>query len=181
MHTTKPEATSSYRPFIAAAFGAALFAAGAPGLFAQSVGVNFANGGDHINNSAGDSMATGATAGAPSYAQANWNNLGRYGDNVTLFDGNGNATGLSINWDSTSTDAAGTLYLGTGDGDLMDGFLYPYSSGAATPLANSVYGSDAVDKPLVYVGGLNSWCAANGAQGYAIVLYINGVALQIAA
>jgi hypothetical protein len=56
----------------------------------------------------------------------------------------------------------------------MDGFIYVYGPGAPTSLGNSVYSSPINDKPLVYVGGLNAWLSSEGAQAYAVVLYIGG-------
>jgi hypothetical protein len=56
----------------------------------------------------------------------------------------------------------------------MDGYLYSYSPGAATPLGNSVYYNSPTNNPLAYVGGLNAWCQAQGAVGYNVVLYTTG-------
>ena len=144
----------------------------APGL--SSVGVHFVSaGGDHINNSSPDALAPTDSAGIAGYAQTNWNNLGRYGDSVTLTDSTGTATSLSIMWDADSTDATGAS-TATPDGKLMSGFLYTYGPGAATAFNNNPYSAGDNNKPLAYVGGLNAWCAAQGAAGYNVVIYTTG-------
>jgi hypothetical protein len=159
---------------LAAAVGSVWMAVCLPGVHAQTIGVQFVNGGSGINTGAADALPPGTTAGVSPYAQANWNNLGQYGGGVTLNDSTGAATALSINWDSGGTSTTGASGLGTGDGDLMDGFIYTWQTGATTPLADSVYGSAYVDKPLIYLGGLQAWTTQNGASGYVVVLYTTG-------
>src|SRR5262249_50931182 len=111
------------RTFMAA--GAALsIAAGASGA---SIGVSFVGTGDHVNNTNATSLATTDTAGAPGYAQSNWNNLGRFGDTVTLNDSSGASSGISIAWDATGTwsqqgNPTGLSNQGSPDLNLMDAY-----------------------------------------------------------
>lgn len=141
-----------------------------------------------INSSGGpQSAATGAlqptdVAGAPAYAQANWNVLGRWGDSsgntpFTVLDSDGNATGVVINWDATgiwSQSGGGTPNdQGTPDGNLMNS--YDDSNGAANvALADTVYGNNAANKPLVYISGLSAWLSAQDAAAYDVVIYSDG-------
>ena len=179
MEITTHSVKSSFR-WAGVMVGAALLAACTSGSFAQSVGVNFVSDGDHINDSDADSLATTDSAGAPGYAQVNWNNLGRYGNGdpgVTLYDSTGTATSLNIDWDAATITSSGSALPRTPDGKLMDGLLSTDWGGgpADTNLtANSVYAAGFSNKPLVFVGGLQSWLAAQGATSYTIVLYVAG-------
>ena len=111
-------------------------------------------------------------AGAPGYAQTNWNDLGRWGDSVVLTNSAGAATSLTIEWDSQGTDNSG-VSTATPDEKLMYGYITA-SSGAASALANNVYNSGNNNKPLTYVGNLQAWYQAQGATGYKVVLYVTG-------
>lgn len=143
--------------------------------FAQSVGVQFVGaGGQGINNTSADAMTPSQTAGAPFYAQANWNNFGQYGDSVPVTNSVGAPTSLFVNWDSGYAATSGTAGLATPDGNLFDGFLLSWGPGPSSSLGNSVYNTSINDKPLVYVSGINSWYQSEGAEGYSVVLYING-------
>ena len=167
------------RRLAVAVCGTALLVGGSLGAFAQSVGVNFVNNGaGGIDNSETSSLSSSETAGAPGYAQANWNNLSRYGIGVTLNDSTGSATALTINWDAPWTSTFGTAAgLGTPDGKLMaDSLGGPgnYSTDYTTITNNSsIYTMPWDSKPMVYVGGLNAWCSALGAIGYTVVVYQN--------
>jgi hypothetical protein len=172
------------RRILAAVCGAALLAGSSLGALAQSVGVHFGNAGGtgYATNSSTDLLLPTDSAGVPDYAQTNWNDLGASGDSggvngtpVVLTNSAGAATSLSIMWSSAGVGSTGTgSGLGTPDGNLMDGYLYSYSPGAATPLGNSVYYNSPTNNPLAYVGGLNAWCQAQGAVGYNVVLYTTG-------
>ena len=166
--------------------GAAALAAGLQSATAQTtVGVHFGNAGGtgYATNTSTDLLLPTDSAGIPGYAQTNWNNLGAQGDSVgfmgtpvVLTNSAGAATSLSIEWASTLVGSTGTAAgLGTPDGKLMDGYLYTYGPGLATPLTSgAVYYNPANDNPLAYVGGLNAWCQAQGAVGYKVVLYTSG-------
>jgi hypothetical protein len=173
------------RRLFAAVCGTALLAAGIQSVKAQtSVGVHFVNaGGSYANvGSSTDVLAPTDVAGAPGDSQTNWNNLGAWGDSygiygtaVVLTNSSGAATSLSIMWDNAGNGSTGSFgALGTPDGKLMDGFLTTYSPGAATPVSYNPYSASANNKPLAYIGGLNAWCAAQGAIGYKVVIYCTG-------
>jgi len=151
--------------------GAALLAASLQSVTAQSIGVNFVNSsGGGVDNGNADSLLASETAGAPAYAQTNWNNLSKWGSGVTLNDSTGAATALFINWDAGWNGSSGTAAaLGTPDGKLMDGYLGGNTS--IDTLGTSVYGSAWNAKPMVYLSGLSAWCLAHGAIGYTVVMY----------
>jgi hypothetical protein len=164
---------------LAVAAGGVWLALGASNTFAQSIGVSFVSNGSSsgIDNAETDSMLPADLAGAPPYAQTNWNNFGRYGsiDPVVLTNSVGGAEAFNLQWDSGGADTTGAgAGLGTPDGKLMDGFIYSYSPGPATTLADSVYNCSINNKPLVYVGGLNAWYTSEGAEAYTVVLYTTG-------
>lgn len=159
-----------------AVIGALALISGAPTASAQSIGVQFVgdpNGNGNIDTSAADTLTPNQTAGAPFYAQSNWNNFGRWGDSDPVTNSVGNLTPLFVNWDSGATGNTGSA--GTPDGDLMDGFILSWGPGPSEALSTSVYGTTITDKPLVYVSGINSWYQSEGAEGYSVVLYITGL------
>jgi hypothetical protein len=158
--------------------GAAMLAAAIQSATAQSIGVNFVNDGSGgVVNSAAASLLPSEVAGAPGYAQANWNNLSKYGSGIALNDSTGAATSLAIKWDAGWTDTSGTAAgLGTPAGKLMDGSLGGNSTitdYTALSAYTDVYSMPGNAKPMVYVSGLNSWYQSQGAAGYAIVIYEN--------
>lgn len=167
------------RHAIRSAIVAGLLAIGMTTALAQTnlVGVNFVNyGGLGIDNTNPASLLPSESAGAPGYAQVNWNNLAKSGDGFTngvvLTNSLGAATTLFINWDGGWTDSSGTATsLGSPDGKLMDGSLA--SSTTANTVGTSVYGSAWNEKPLVYVSGLQSWYQAQGAEAFGVVVYRN--------
>jgi len=169
------------KPFsIASAIAVGLLVSGTLGALAQTtVGINFVNNGNSgVVNTNSDSLLSAETAGAPGYAQANWNNLGRRGDSVansvTLTDSAGAATALFINWDAPGTFENTTVTaLGTPDGKMMGGginrgWTEPVNAG---PVGTNVYNTVQGDKPLIYLSGLSAWFASEGAEGYSIVAY----------
>ena len=142
---------------------------------ATSIGINFVNGGDHINNAAADSMLSAETAGAPGYVQGNWNNLGRWGQNVAVVNDSGINTTVGVSWDSIGTWTSGAS-VDTGDGKMMSGYLdASWGTGANTPIADGtgVFGVGNNNKPLVYVDGVSSWLALQGASTYSVVVYFD--------
>jgi hypothetical protein len=148
-------------------------------VFAQSVGVNFVNNGNAsgIDDAETDSMLPSDFAGVPQFAQSNWNNFGRYGslDPVILTNSAGGTNAFSVQWDAGGADTTSTgAGLSTPDGKLMDGFIYSWGPGAATPLASSCYGSSINNKPVIYLSGLHTWYTNAGAEGYSVVLYTTG-------
>ena len=139
---------------------------------ASSIGLNFVNGGDQINNAPADALLTSEVAGAPSFMQTNWNNLGRWGNPAGVNDSTGAPSGVTVAWDATGTwtDAVGNA---TPDNKLFNGYLD--SNGNANPagdptgvFANNNY------KPLVYLTGLSGWLAAQSATTFSLVVYVDG-------
>ncbi len=161
--------------------GGALLAQSA---FGQSIGVSFISDTNSdissgISDNFPDSMLGSDMAGAPPYTQTNWNNFGARGSGTfTLTNSVGGTVPIVAAWDSGHADSTGTaLGLGTGDGKLMDGFLYSWNPGSAPrdPLASSISGSSIGDKPVVYLRGLNAWInSIPKAEGYGIVVYTTG-------
>jgi len=164
--------------------GAVMLAAGIQSVTAQSIGCNFVYSGTGgykvgpggIDNREADSLRPTDMAGAPTFAQMNWNNLSEYGSGVTLTNSAGVATALTIQWNAPNIASSGTAAgLGTPDGKLMDGFLqnaYPN----ATILNVSGYTNvlsipQSAGAPMAYVGGLQSWYQSQGAASYAVVIY----------
>jgi len=157
--------------------GAAVLAAGIQNATAQSIGckvVAGSNGG--IDNSQANSMLPTDLAGAPPYAQTNWNNFSSSGSGTFMLNNSaGVPYAFNLQWDSFFTDTTGTWAgLGTPDGKLLDEFWSTWGPGAATPLANSVYNCSANNQPLAYISGLQAWYDAEGAEGYSVVLYTTG-------
>jgi hypothetical protein len=88
-------------------------------IFATSatIGVHFVDSGNPgLQNSAPDALSPAASAGAPGYAQTNWNNFGPTGDSVgnntwatgpavVLNDGSGSPTSLQISWANAGNGA----------------------------------------------------------------------------
>ena len=169
---------SSFR-WAYAVVGAAVLAAGIQSASAQSIGVKVVSGdASGIDNSQANSMLPADLAGAPPYAQTNWNNFSRYGSGTFMLNNSVDASyAFNLQWDAQFTDTTGTrAALGTPDGKLLDQFWSTYGPGAATALANSVYNCSANNKPLFYISGLEAWYTAEGAEGYSVVLYCNGYA-----
>lgn len=150
---------------------------------AASIGLKIGiNGNGGLQSAAAGALLPADVAGAPDYAQANWNTLGRWGDSsgntpFTVVDSTGAATPVIINWDANniwSMSGGGTpTDQGLPDSNLMNSYLD--SNGAAnTDLANTVYGNPVANKPLVYISGLQEWLTAHGAAAYDVVIYSDG-------
>jgi hypothetical protein len=146
---------------------------------AKSIGVNFSddqasqNGDSGIQNSDADSLSVLDIAGAPAFAQPNWNNYGRWGNLTPSIDNTGATTGVQFAWDSVNTWRTG---VGFGDANfkLMNGYID--SNGVANSVANSPYGifGQNENKPVVYATGLSAWLAGQGATSYSLVVYVDG-------
>jgi len=117
-------------------------------------------------------------AGAPGFAQTNWNNLDRWGDVTSgIIDYTGADSGLHLQWDSVWCYSSGAFAsLGTPDGKLMDGFdTTDWAGGPPAPwTAGATYGAASNQKPAEYVGGIQAWLAAKGATSYSVVFYVQG-------
>jgi hypothetical protein len=136
--------------------------------------------GQGIDNAQADSLLVGDQAGAPGFAQTNWNNLDRWGDVTSgIMDYTGANSGLHVMWDSPWCATSGAASLGTPDGKLMDGMNETDYGGGPIPgdvTGASVYAAQGSQKPLVFVGGIQAWLAAEGqgSTSYSVVLYVQG-------
>ena len=115
------------------------------------------------------------------FPQANWNNLGRFGDSITLNDNNGVSSGVSIAWMALGmwhNAGYGSFPQPptTPDYKLMDGFLEstwsftgpngPIPPGTAvTNIANCA--------PIVFLSGLQQFVANQCGGPYSIIIYCN--------
>jgi hypothetical protein len=159
--------------------GAALSSLGLAGAAsAGGIGINYVRNDDSgVQNASVDSLAPADVAGAPGFAQSNWNNMGRWGNPTPLNDNSGAVTPVTVAWDSLNTWATtgGTATPGaTADSKLMVGYID--SDGADNTVPTSPYSVFAhnENKPQAYVAGLSSWLASQGASKYSVVLYVDG-------
>ncbi len=131
-----------------------------------------------------DALAPTETAGVPPLCvQVNWNNLGRFGTNVTLNDSNGTPTSVKVSWFALGMfDAAyNASYPSsrTNDTKLMDGFIectwnYDGPNVAIPPgCAMDTNHLPLTDQPIVFLTGLNSFLSAQGGGTYSIIIYVN--------
>jgi len=143
-----------------------------------AIGINYVNDGNGgVQNGDADSLATSESAGAPGYAQTNWNNFGRWGQTVGANDSSGASSGVTVTWDSNNTwqDGGST---GNPDGKLMYGYLDATGSGGG----DDEYGTNSgayhffsnINKPEAWVTGISNWLAAQGATKYDVVIYLDG-------
>jgi hypothetical protein len=140
---------------------------------ANSIGLNFVdNGNGGVQNGAADALAALETAGAPSYLQAGWNNLGRWGQSVAVTDSVGAATGVTVTWDSNNTWRTGS---GTANpqNKLMHGYLDATGQTNVDGPPYQFFWNE--NKPEVYVTGLSAWLAGHpGIAQYHVVVYTDG-------
>jgi hypothetical protein len=144
-----------------------------PALAIDAIGLNYVNNDDPgVQNGAGDALLAAESAGATGFAQANWNNLGRWGATVSLNDNTGAGTLVTTTWDSNNSwnNGAGTS---TPDRKLMNGYLD--ATGQPNDNVTSPYPFfDNKNKPEVFIKGLSSWLAGKGASTYSVVVYTDG-------
>jgi hypothetical protein len=139
---------------------------------AATIGLNYVdNGNGGVQNGASDALGSAELAGATGYQQVNWNNLGRWGQTVSVIDSSGAATGVTTTWDSNNTwnIGAGTS---TPDHKLMNGYLDATGQGNVNGPPYQFFWNE--NKPEAYVTGLSAWLAAQGAASYDVVVYIDG-------
>jgi hypothetical protein len=139
---------------------------------ATPIGVNFVDTGDGgVQNGTSDALAPAEVAGVPAYAQANWNNLGRWGATVGLQGGDGAATGVTITWDSNNTwnIGAGTS---TPNRKLMNGYLDATGQPNINDAPYQFWWNE--NKPEAYVTGLSAWLASQRAPSYKVIVYTDG-------
>ena len=142
---------------------------------ASSLGVNFVDAGDGgVQNSAADSLGSSEVAGVGSYAQGNWNNMGRWGQNQTLNNNQGIATTVLLTWDSNNTWHFGNT--GTPDAKLMYGYLDATGQPNINGSPYQFWWNE--NKPEAFVTGLSAWLLAEGAASYNVVVYTDGDATE---
>jgi Concanavalin A-like lectin/glucanases superfamily/Immunoglobulin I-set domain len=151
---------------------------------AGQIGMNFVRGaGGDVNGVAdttANSLVATDTAGASGFAQANWNNLGARGTNITLIDSSGASSGVVVSWVSGNTwsqSGGGTPNAqGSPDANLLNGYLDSNGNANTTMLANmfDTASNNNRNWPLVYFSGLSAWMASQGAAAYDLVIYADG-------
>ncbi|HEX2971077.1 MAG TPA: PEP-CTERM sorting domain-containing protein [Tepidisphaeraceae bacterium] len=143
-----------------------------PALAGVSIGINFVNTSDGgVQDSQAASLGANEQAGAPGYEQANWNNLGRWGQSVALKASSGAASGVSATWDSANTWNTGAN-TGTPNGKLMNGYIDATGQANNNSTPYQFWWNE--NKPEVYVKGLGQWLAAQNASSYQVVVYTDG-------
>jgi hypothetical protein len=147
-----------------------------------SIGINFVDSGDDgVRNGAPDALGAGESAGAPGYAQTNWNNFGRWGQTVGTNSDTGAATGVTATWDSNNVWISGSG-TATPDNKLMHGYIdslglpnqdspFQFFGNVGNPATND-------NRPIVWVANLNQWLASVGASSYSVVVYTDGDATE---
>lgn len=148
---------------------------------AATIGVNFVRGAGSdvagVQNGTAISLLPEDSAGAPAFAQTNWNNLGVRGTNISVVDSAGAASGVLFNWDAANawSQAGGGTPTAQGypDGNLMNGYL-DSNNGANTALNDNLWANGSANKPLIHVSGLSAWLASQGASYYDVVIYSDG-------
>lgn len=148
--------------------------------FAASLGVKFINDGNGgyvpSDNSGVDVLRPTELAGAPDYTQTNWNNVARYGQTVGLADSIGNASGVTISWDSPDTATNDVLPVTPND-KLMYSYLDALGLPNGTDNPYTFFGQpdgSHDNRPNVYAVGLNAWMAARNCTSYDVVVYASG-------
>ncbi len=144
-----------------------------------TIGLHFLTGAN-VGNTNGNVLAPTDSAGAPGYAQVNWNNFsGAQGTNTAAIDSSGAATTVGVNWTSPNTwseTGNTTVDQGSPDGNLMNPFLDNNGNANVTFQANmySTASNNNRNWPLVYLTGLQAWLATQSAAAYDVVLYSDG-------
>lgn len=161
--------------------------------FAQTVpqiGLKFGiNGLNGLQNTNVGALQPSDLAGAPDYAQTNWNVLGLRGDNVlgtsnpafNVLDSSGANSGITVNWEANNlwsvVNGGNPADQFFPDGNLMNGYLDSNGSGnvaMTNGLPFGVVGQSVNNRPLVYISGLQAWLTANSVSQYDVVLYLDG-------
>ena len=173
----------------AAAIAAVCLAAHSAGAQNQ-IGVNFVAddnliGGEQppggVQNGWVDSLLPTDIAGV--FPQSNWNNLGRFGDSITLNDSSGASSGVSIAWTALGMwHCSGQTGFPPGppfsdpNAKLMDGFLESTWGllGLNGPIAPGTAVTNITDcAPIVFLSGLQQFVANQCGGPYSIVVYCN--------
>jgi len=134
---------------------------------AAAIGLNF-NGNDNVNLAAGD------LAGAPGYAQLNWNNFDKYGGDFPNTTTGGTSvkdeTGVTVPNVRADFDATGEFNSGsstaTPNGRLMNG----YQDSNGNPNSGTSLNSDQ-NRPYVGIFNLGTDYTSGG---YSVIVYTDG-------
>ena len=149
---------------------------------ANSIGLHFMTGAN-VGNTNGNLLAPTDVAGAPAYAQSNWNSfVGPLGTNVAVIDSSGaTAATVGVNWAAPNTWAYGlpgnaAVNEGTPDGNLMNPYLDNNGNANVTFQTNmySTVTNNNRNWPLVYLTGLNAWVTSQSCTAYDVIIYANG-------
>jgi len=170
---------------IAACFGSIALAQTIP-----QIGLKFGiNGLAGLQNTNVGALQPGDLAGAPGYAQTNWNVLGYRGENVlgllnpafNVLDSSGTSSGVTIQWDGAgvwSVANGGTpADQGNPDANLMNGYTDSNGNGnvpLTNGLPNGLFGQNNNNKPMAYFSGLQAWLNAHSVSQYDVVIYMDG-------
>jgi hypothetical protein len=155
------------------------------------IGIKFGqNGNGNVQSAAVGAVLPGQSAGAPGYAQVNWNIYGRFGNNSTntsgtnayaIYDSGTNDTHVTIQWDASGqfgVQGTGTVTdQGDPDKNLMDAYADSNGNGnvnITNSLATGLFAQNNNNKPLVYLSGLQAWLATQSATAYDVVMYTDG-------
>jgi hypothetical protein len=172
---------------------AALALAGSAAAQSHQIGLKIGQNGNGDQQGADPAaMLPADLAGAPGYAQTNWNVLGRYGNNDTnaisittnlyaLFDTGGDDTHVTVQWDATGlwsvANGGAPVNQGNPDGNLMNPYSDSNGNGnvnLTNGLPNGIFGQNNNNKPMIYLAGIQQWLATEGASQYDLVLYMDG-------
>jgi hypothetical protein len=154
----------------------------------NQIGVNFVAddnliGGEQppggVQNGWVDSLLPTNIAGV--FPQANWNNVGRFGDNITLNDNNGTSSGVSIAWTAPGMwhcngQPGFPPIINNPNAKLMDGFLESTwaFSGLNGPIAPGTAVTNIANcAPIIFLSGLQQFVANQCGGPYSIVIYCN--------
>lgn len=147
------------------------------------IGAKFGiDGSSGVQNTNAGALLPADSAGAPGYAQTNWNNYGVNGTNAAAFDSSGATTTVTFSWIAAnlwSENGGGTPSVQTSpDFKLMNGYLDSNASATnALDYTQPVIGPASTninDFPWVYVTGVNAWMTANHVSQYDVVVYSDG-------
>jgi hypothetical protein len=153
---------------------------------AAQIGMNFVRGTNAagtagadfvgIQNGLPNSVAATDEAGAPGYAQTNWNNLGSRGTNIAVVDSSGASSGVLVNWEAGSWTILGSLpgQQPAPDANLMNSYLDSNGGANIIVSTNLFIHANNNSLPLIYLSGIQAWLTTQSAVQYDLVLYMDG-------
>ncbi len=133
---------------------------------AASIGLNFMEG------AAADTLGATDLAGAPGYAQVNWNNSGaRWSNTAEMNDDTGAPSGVLAAWDCNNTWSTSAA-TDTPNGRLMHRYLDATGVARDDTAPYSLW--NRANQPQVRLTGLSSWMVTGGASSYEVIVYFDG-------